>query len=537
MIKKCLLCGKEFEATRASQKYCKRKHYATCVVCHKKFLIKKLNQPAKTCSSHCASILSHNEKSNEKRKENSLKKWGTESPLQAKEIKEKIQKSLDHSENDKRFGSQNFQKIIKDKYGVINASQIEEVKEKKKETMLKHYGVENPMQSDEIKNKRDTNNINKYGTQNIPHIYNQLLKNNEFEKADEWKFLNQTLPYFKEKTIKGLAEYFHVVPGSIVNKIINDNIDDSIIEHNISNKERLFEEIIIEKRPNIKMIRHDRKILEGKELDFYFPDKKLAVEISPSKTHNIIESFDHPNCITKKYHQNKFTLCAKKNIELITIFDWHNWDKIIEMILNKLNSFNNSIYARKTKYIEHERISNDLFNKLSNWHILSLPQNFKRNNQISELNFNGMTVGLALWTKTKTKNVIELKRMVFKPGYSITGGPSKLVKDYLQRHKNIKKIITYSDCDLGRGSVYSKIGFNLIETSKPTLNYYHPYYQWHIKGYSLVLQGTDRLLKNFPKYKYVGKGQNLPSNNEIMLKYGFLPVYDCGNYKWEMKIV
>ena len=89
-IKKCELCGDEFEALRKTQKYCKKEHMNTCVICGKEFKIKKLAYPAVTCSSHCASIKSHTEESKEKRRINSLEKYGTEFPLQAKEIKEKI---------------------------------------------------------------------------------------------------------------------------------------------------------------------------------------------------------------------------------------------------------------------------------------------------------------------------------------------------------------------------------------------------------------------------------------------------------------
>ena len=117
-IKKCELCGDEFEALRKTQKYCKKEHMNTCVICGKEFKIKKLAYPAGTCSSHCASIKSHTEESKEKRRINSLEKYGTEFPLQAKEIKEKIQESLDNSENDLRFGSKKFKKLIKDKYNV-----------------------------------------------------------------------------------------------------------------------------------------------------------------------------------------------------------------------------------------------------------------------------------------------------------------------------------------------------------------------------------------------------------------------------------
>lgn len=536
MIKKCLLCGKEFEATRASQKYCKRKHYATCVVCHKKFLIKKLNQPAKTCSSHCASILSHNEKSKEKRKENSLKKWGTESPLQAKEIKEKIQNSLDHSENDKRFGSKNFQKIIKDKYGVINASQIEEVKEKKKETMLKHYGVENPMQSDEIKNKQIESTLEHYGMPSYSKVYSNLKAINR-KKAEEWKNIEKTIKSWKKKPTRlEVANYFDTDPVNIGSRISKGDLDPELLKTITSQGELELKKYIKKNHPNIKMIQHDRTLIYPLELDFFFPDKKFAIEVSPSSTHNTLNSFGHHSERDKNYHKRKFIECANKNVELITIFDWHDKNKIYEMIDNKLNDSSKRVFARKTQYKEYKSITKELFNDLNDWHILNLSKTIKRKNTVGTLIYDNKIVGIALWTPTKDNTKIELKRMVFRPGISVVGGASKLLKNFIKNH-NYKSIITYSDCDLGEGKVYKKIGFSLINQSQPGLNFYNIYYEKHVKYTSLIMLGADRLLRDFPKYKKVGIGNNLPTNKEIMLKYGFLPVYDCGYRKWEMKIV
>ena len=60
--------------------------------------------------------------------------------------------------------------------------------------------------------------------------------------------------------------------------------------------------------------------------------------------------------------------------------------------------------------------------------------------------------------------------------------------------------------------------------------------QWHIKNLSLIKQGADRLLKEFPNYIATGQGDHLPSNQEIVRNYNFIPVYDCGWRKWRKKI-
>lgn len=63
--------------------------------------------------------------------------------------------------------------------------------------------------------------------------------------------------------------------------------------------------------------------------------------------------------------------------------------------------------------------------------------------------------------------------------------------------------------------------------------YYNMEYDWSVKNTSLWTVGADRLLSNFPGYEPVGIGDSLPKNDEIVISYGFMPVYDCGYRKWE----
>ena len=62
------------------------------------------------------------------------------------------------------FDSLHMKDIMFGKYGVENASQLDEVKEKKKKTTLKNYGVENPYQLKRIREKVKTNNKEKYAS-------------------------------------------------------------------------------------------------------------------------------------------------------------------------------------------------------------------------------------------------------------------------------------------------------------------------------------------------------------------------------------
>lgn len=85
------------------------------------------------------------------RKKTNLERFGHVSNLHSEEGKIKIQESL------------------KNRYGehITNVSQIQEVKDKKKETCLLNNGVEWPMQSESIRGKSKETCLEKYGVDNV----------------------------------------------------------------------------------------------------------------------------------------------------------------------------------------------------------------------------------------------------------------------------------------------------------------------------------------------------------------------------------
>ena len=266
-------------------------------------------------------------------------------------------------------------------------------------------------------------------------------------------------------------------------------------------------------------------------MDFFLPEYNIAVEISPTWTHN--SSYDGNGLRTNKnYHYNKFKLCADKNIELITVFDWIDTDKVINFIKSKIKNKNN-IYARKCEINFSDDLTKGHKTFLNENHILGAVHNTK-NTKVFELLYNQELVCLGVILE-KNENEIELKRLAFKDDTRIQGGASKIIKNIFKYYPNCETIITFSDNDLGTGNVYKKIGFELIEENKGSIVWSNDKKNKYIKNLSLVKQGADRLLKNFPDYQPVGQGPDLPSNQEIVQSYGFLPVYDCGYRKWIYK--
>lgn len=88
----------------------------------------------------------------DKRRENSINKFGAVHHLQTK-------KSMD------RLRNTNIQK-----YGVEYPIQLEEVKEKRKQTILNKTGFENNSQDPEFKRRMKLNNLEKYGFEHVSQI-------------------------------------------------------------------------------------------------------------------------------------------------------------------------------------------------------------------------------------------------------------------------------------------------------------------------------------------------------------------------------
>ena len=130
-----------------------------------------------------------------KRQSENLKKtcqerYGTNSPGQVEEFKEKQKQTM------------------LDKYGVENCSQLEEVKEKKKQTCQEHYGVNNYSKTKEYLEKTKKTNLEKYGVEFYFQSDNYKEKNKQFNLntygTEFWTQTNE----FKEKAKQTkLAKY------------------------------------------------------------------------------------------------------------------------------------------------------------------------------------------------------------------------------------------------------------------------------------------------------------------------------------------
>ncbi|ADB04025.1 MutH/Vsr/archaeal HJR-like endonuclease [Marseillevirus marseillevirus] len=104
-------------------------------------------------------------------KKTCLERYGSVTPLQAPEIREKIVAGW------------------KEKWGVENPLQNPEIRKKCKETMLEKYGVENTMESAVLVEKTKKNNLEKYGVDNPMKVekFREVFKKSLADKTQEQK--------------------------------------------------------------------------------------------------------------------------------------------------------------------------------------------------------------------------------------------------------------------------------------------------------------------------------------------------------------
>lgn len=535
-----------------------------CRVCGKETAFANINTGyLQLCSIECVGKDSVTKK---KRENTALKHFGVKCNLESKEQQEKIKQT-----NLEKYGvpytlqvpqvrEKGKQTWIK-KYGVDNPWKSEKIKRKIRDTNLKVHGTENPMQSPEIQNKtRQTNlekygveyglsnyevrrkikqtNLEKYGVENVfaSEEIKEKIKQKQIQHYNDWLNLERFLEqHNQEFTCIELSNYFSVHYQTIRKKIRAKELEHLVKDfYSLSAPEQVFSQEL--DKLNIEYELHNRKVIAPQEIDFYLPEYKLAIEVSPTWTHQYItEEQTEQNFVgitNQDYHYNKFKLCKEQGIELITIFDWTDQEKVINFIKSKTLA-TETIYARKTTTHLVKGLTKKHKDFLDRNHILGKVNN-SSTTEVVEMYNNIQLVGLAVFEK-KTKYT-ELRRLAFEGNYRIPGGASKLIKTFAREHPELKELITFSDNDLGTGHVYEKLGFKILEENKGTLIWYNDQYGKKIPNLSLIKQGTDRLLKNFPGYEYVGQGDDLPGNEEIIQWYGFVPIYDCGYTKWSLAL-
>lgn len=252
------------------------------------------------------------------------------------------------------------------------------------------------------------------------------------------------------------------------------------------------------------------------ELDFYFPDNNLAIEIDGLYWHS-----DSVQDDPKNIHLIKTNLCKDIDIQLIHIFEdeWYEKSDILKSIIKhklKINKELNKIYARNCIIREIDTIDKSEFLKLN--HIQGNDySNIKLGAYFNDKLVSVMTFSygnISRGGRPDNKRVFELSRFCSDMNYRVIGIAGKLFK-YFIRNYDAESIYSYADLRYSNGNLYDKLGFELLHRTRPDY--------WYVDG-------TRRIYRfNLRKSKL---DDLTKTESSIRKEEKYKRVYDCGKLKY-----
>ena len=324
----------------------------------------------------CNKCINLSAQTKEKRKINSLHKYGCESPMQSKEFIEKVKNTWKNKSEEelqlfkyqksimqKSFSKEKRQEIIKkikqtkferygdenycnyeksnitklerygyyfnidkykntclEKYGVDHPTKSNEVKEKIKNTCLEKYGVDHPTKSNEVKEKIKNTNFKKYGVK----YASQLNEIKEKQKQTCFKRYGVTT-FFKSNKLK---EACHSEKANIKR---NETIKQNYKLYKFSKQENICYDLLCNKFKTV--IRQYRSDKYPFNCDFYIPELELYIEYNGSQYHHY-HAFNENNDIDKNELKRLNSLAenskrhkeGKKSQYDVIIYTWTDLD-------------------------------------------------------------------------------------------------------------------------------------------------------------------------------------------------------------------
>lgn len=282
-----------------------------------------------------------------------------------------------------------------------------------------------------------------------------------------------------------------------------------------SNPENEIYDYIIGLIDTCEVVRNNRKLLDGHEIDIYIPSLKIGFEYDGLYWHSEAEGK------FKDYHISKTENANSKGIRLIHIFE-DEWLEHKEIILNKIKHIIGKdsasvIGARKCSVTV---ISNDNAKQfLERYHI----QGYANSTLYYGAFYSGELVGVMSFLKEHDGNW-NLTRFATNFKYRLPGLANKILKNFIVDN-NPNEIKTFLDRRWGtaQDNVYTKMGFKLVDTLKPDYSYIKGHTRYHKFGF---------------RKQILHKKYGLPltmTEKQMCDKLGFYRIWNCGLFKYVWK--
>jgi very-short-patch-repair endonuclease len=472
-------------------------------------------------TTHAYGIEEFRTKAAESKIKTNQERYGVDYYYQSDEFKEKRRSSLQE-----KFGTVGFTGLEKTlekrrntnlincgfEHPMKNPDYCAELTIKSKNAIFEIYGVYNAFQSEEIKQKIRKTNNEKYGIHSFKKSHYSDDYKHVLDNKEEFKKLLYEYGTYK------LAEMINCDLSTIHEA--SKKYDISLPPRSRSNLEETFEDFLNHNK--INFIAASRRILpSGKELDFYLPEHNLAIEINGIYWHSEISGGKDRN-----YHYDKWKECDVLGITLLSIQEdefaekTNFWLNKILYMTGKLSL--KKIHARKCEIRELNNVSEFL----ETHHI----QGFCSSSYKLGLFYDDNLVSVMTFSKPRdNKNkTIDLSRFCNHSDYLVSGGASKLLSYFVKTYgHSYENIISFSDNNYSNGNVYGALGFDLAKELAPDYKYTKQGKRYHKAAFR-----KDAIFSKFD----IPEDMKNATEWELMQYLGYDRIWDTGKKKWEMKI-
>lgn len=408
-------------------------------------------------------------------------------------------------------------KTTLERYGCVNVGQTSKAKESHSEFYANKDKVSNINSRIKATKLENYGNENYNGSDKRYENYSKLLESKSVSFVSSKEEFSLTSEKYRFKCNSCNNEFESYISTSNLPFCFSCNPDYSKCR---SKEEKEIYEHIKQIYTGEVVLGSRSVVGNGSSVDFYLPEKNIAIEYNGLYWHCIDSHVPH---ITKHYHYNKYLLCKENGVDLITIYG-HLFQSNKDLILNRLSyklglSDSNKIYARKC--VVKEITDSSYVTFLEKNHIQgNVPAKIRLG-----LYFDNELVSVMTLSNSSNRNISGSNRydyelLRFASSKHVVGAATKLFSYFVNTY-NPDSVVTYSQNEWNSGNVYSVMGFNRIADSGPGY--------WYVSGdYTKVLHRT-----NFTKSKLVKMGHDKSkTESEIMNQLGYHTLWDCGNSKW-----
>ena len=257
-----------------------------------------------------------------------------------------------------------------------------------------------------------------------------------------------------------------------------------------------------------EVVRHNRKLLGGKEIDIFIPEKNVGIEFNGLYYHSSV-------FLDKNAHRDKTDKAMEKGVRLLHVWedDWRDRQGIVKEHIKHVLGVSDSrrVFARSCVV---KSVSSSLANSfLADHHIQgSVPSTVRLGL------FHGDEL-VAVSAFTKSGDDFTLVR--YATACHVVGGHSRLVSHFEKNHV-YDRIITFADHGFSDGGLYATTGWSIDGTLAP--------------DYSYVVAGKRVHKFNFRKDRFKTDDTLIYdeslSESELAAANGLNTVYDCGKTRF-----